>query len=78
MRKLLQLLLLRLLLQLLRLLLQLLLLLLLVVALLTFLLRYAPRAWHRPTVVVLLPSPRGVGEMPPTTTAHTMARTLYA
>jgi hypothetical protein len=77
MRKLLQLLLLRLLLQLLRLLLQLLLL-LLVVALLTFLLRYAPRAWHRPTVVVLLPSPRGVGEMPPTTTAHTMARTLYA
>lgn len=35
----------------------------------TFLLRYAPSAWHSPTVVVLLPSPSGVGEMPPTTTA---------
>lgn len=29
----------------------------------------APRAWHSPTVVVDLPSPRGVGVMPATTTA---------
>ena len=30
--------------------------------------RWAPSAWHRPTVVVDLPSPRGVGVMPATTT----------
>lgn len=36
----------------------------------TFLLRYAPRAWHSPMVVVLLPSPSGVGLMPATHTAR--------
>lgn len=30
----------------------------------TFLFKYAPRAWHKPTVVVDLPSPRGVGVIP--------------
>jgi len=30
----------------------------------TFLLRWAPKAWTRPIVVVLFPSPRGVGVMP--------------
>lgn len=34
----------------------------------TFLSRNAPNAWQRPTVVVDLPSPSGVGVMPPTTT----------
>lgn len=34
----------------------------------TFLPRCAPRAWLRPTVVVLLPSPSGVGVMAVTTT----------
>lgn len=29
---------------------------------------WAPRAWARPIVVVLLPSPRGVGLIPATTT----------
>jgi hypothetical protein len=33
-----------------------------------FLFKWAPRAWHRPTVVVLLPSPSGVGLMPVMTT----------
>jgi hypothetical protein len=31
-------------------------------------LRWRPSAWHRPTSVVLLPSPSGVGVMPVTTT----------
>lgn len=35
----------------------------------TRLLQCAPSAWHRPTVVVDLPSPRGVGVIPATTTA---------
>jgi hypothetical protein len=34
----------------------------------TFLFMWAPSAWHSPTVVVLLPSPKGVGEIPATTT----------
>lgn len=29
----------------------------------TFFFKCAPRAWHKPTVVVLLPSPKGVGVM---------------
>ena len=33
----------------------------------TFLSRWAPSAWTRPTAVVDLPSPRGVGLMPATT-----------
>jgi hypothetical protein len=34
----------------------------------TLRLRWAPSAWHRPTVVVDLPSPSGVGVMPTTQT----------
>lgn len=40
----------------------------------TFRPKYAPMAWHTPTVVVDLPSPRGVGVMPATTTANTHAK----
>ncbi len=34
----------------------------------TFLPRWAPRAWLTPTVVVVLPSPSGVGVMAVTST----------